>query len=824
MSSEQDLTVNDADKALFGVSGQRIPIIEQMDIMSIDFNLSQPRRLIRASIRQAWPGDALLVGEMIDRWVEAAQDEYGSDINMFMLMGGNTELHNYDDLPLVDGLARLVNLARSIERRGLINNITVARSSADGYVVETGERRLMAHHLLVKYRHDKFGVIKAEIVDQSDVWRMATENFDRQDLNAISVARQLGVLLMDLCKDVDGVDFGTYQDMALDTFCDRAYFAQAANGDVHRLRKGQAELVANAIGKSVAQMRQYRSLLRIPDEMWMVADDGNWTEGFIRSELERERQDSVTNVTLEDDERQKQTRGKAPHDVAWDDLKEAARLRNEAEDITENEGIVSPVRMIMAGDRVTTKDGFPGLVETTSFDRKWADVLIDGDRGATTLSIESLTLVDAVDTHKPIDDQGIDIDGVHYSDDLDLIEKTLAKSEGADSPDIQAGDRVMTPKGEGTVTSSMKSIKGNGKLAHWIQTDDGHTFICQGDDISSVLPAISDHELIDDEPEPEISEIIYQFSGGDRVVTNDGHGRFWKQLDETQCGIQLDGENIDVIGYELANIMLESEWPGMEIGDRVQHGNSGHVVVVKSFEIGHPITWAWCDTGDGIPRQFDISKLTIVSRNTVVEPEEVLVADVDYGEDIEHGFEINSRVLTVSDPPELGTVTEIEGNRIWVTFDDKRLGVNAYNSEFLMSATDDKADEPVARIDSDQEIDQDYNDPYFPETHQDTASIVSVENPGLSKILSALSTYFHLHEELDVDIEWSLDDLMISRGQLEHELDTENNLDKYINDMAAISKNLRLYLEQIAGVIDNWCIELEQIAADYVEGGNDAES
>ena len=65
--------------------------------------------------------------------------------------------------------------------------------------------------------------------------------------------------------------------------CDRAFYAQVADGAVFRVPRGQGEVLIGALGlKNPAQLRQYRALLDLPDEVWTIADDLDWAEGYIR--------------------------------------------------------------------------------------------------------------------------------------------------------------------------------------------------------------------------------------------------------------------------------------------------------------------------------------------------------------------------------------------------------------------------------------------------------------------------------------------------------------------------------------------------------------
>ena len=194
--------------------------------------------------------------------------------------------------PLEASFQRVVDLAASIRQDGLMNPVTVA-ASGNGYVIETGERRWLAVHLLrwhfgVDDENErgalKWDKIPAVQIDQPDVWRQAAENNVRDDLNAVSKARQLALLLMDIHnKDSDFKPIGSFDH-------EQDFYAQVANGYKYRIPVGMGEKLANVLGfSSPKQVRDYRRLLKIERELWDVADDEDWTEGAIREAVKQKR-------------------------------------------------------------------------------------------------------------------------------------------------------------------------------------------------------------------------------------------------------------------------------------------------------------------------------------------------------------------------------------------------------------------------------------------------------------------------------------------------------------------------------------------------------
>ena len=95
-------------------------------------------------------------------------------------------------------LLRLADLAGSIRQDGLTNPITVVKTG-DTHVIETGERRWVAFHLLNAYIDgDDYQSIPARRMPELNLWRQASENTARDALNAIARARQIALLLMDM--------------------------------------------------------------------------------------------------------------------------------------------------------------------------------------------------------------------------------------------------------------------------------------------------------------------------------------------------------------------------------------------------------------------------------------------------------------------------------------------------------------------------------------------------------------------------------------------------------------------------------------------------
>ncbi len=191
--------------------------------------------------------------------------------------------------PLEASFIKLINLAESIHRDGLSNPITVAKVDNQNYIIETGERRWLAYNLLDMFFEDHdYSKIPARLVEEVSIWRQAAENNARDNLNAVSRARQLAILLMDL--------YGRDNFAGLDQFNhEQDFYAQVADGNQYPVPRGKGEQVINAMGlKNTVQIRQYRDILRRSHEQWDLADDTDMTERQIR---DMQKGDTVTVVT-----------------------------------------------------------------------------------------------------------------------------------------------------------------------------------------------------------------------------------------------------------------------------------------------------------------------------------------------------------------------------------------------------------------------------------------------------------------------------------------------------------------------------------------------
>lgn len=278
------------------------PLLEKLDkhitakpisIFDIRPDPTQPRRTVPYLVRQQWDGH---VETLFETWLKVVEEERGDsefDVGLLLSPEGD-EIRNPAPQPIEAALLGVVDLAASIRRDGLTNPVTVVRDG-ELYLLETGERRWLAFHLLYQRTQDEqWSKIPARVMDEFSIWRQAGENNARDNLNAIGKARQLALLLMDLYR-AEGTEFEPFDRLVQPGHCDRPFYAQIADGEQWRIPRGKAELLLNAIGlKSVRQLSQYRALLSLPDDAWTVADDTNLSEYRLRQILDLKLDEAAT--------------------------------------------------------------------------------------------------------------------------------------------------------------------------------------------------------------------------------------------------------------------------------------------------------------------------------------------------------------------------------------------------------------------------------------------------------------------------------------------------------------------------------------------------
>lgn len=277
------------DNAIFerGVksNGVKRIVAKPIKIFELRADRKQPRRTVPPSVRGDWDGRADAVPGLLTKWRSSAEKELSREINVAHIFKGYEQEIDVDPKtqPVADKFLSLVNLASGIRREGLLNPIQINRIGNGGEIV-AGERRWLAHHLLAMFSDEpkKWESIPAVDVEP-DVWKQAQENGNRSPLNAIEMARQLALLIMDMYEGDDGVQFDSYDALVSPGGSDRPFYAQVADGMSYRIKRGFSDKIVEATGlKSRKQINHYRNLLNLDNETWVIADEENWTENYCR--------------------------------------------------------------------------------------------------------------------------------------------------------------------------------------------------------------------------------------------------------------------------------------------------------------------------------------------------------------------------------------------------------------------------------------------------------------------------------------------------------------------------------------------------------------
>jgi hypothetical protein len=218
------------------------------------------------------------------RWHRKVEEERNTTFELIAhLENQEQQTSNSDEAGTAIGLLesafqKIVDLAASIKRDGLTNPITIAQKGRF-FTIETGERRWLAYHLLNAVFSENIGEwanIPARVVNAHSIWRQASENNARDDLNAIGKSRQLALLLM----DTHGLD--NFQ--PIESFAhEQDFYLQILLEDKDRVPYGYGETLLNAMGfKNKSTFKRYRDLLQLSPEVWTLADDYDCPESVLR--------------------------------------------------------------------------------------------------------------------------------------------------------------------------------------------------------------------------------------------------------------------------------------------------------------------------------------------------------------------------------------------------------------------------------------------------------------------------------------------------------------------------------------------------------------
>lgn len=292
-----------ADSEIFGAivaadaQNERVKLI---NIFEITGNIAQPRRAVPSAVRANWDGNPLTIADMFSVWWDVTQQERGKafPLEALLLEDEANSDRSEQPGPIETSLLQIIDLAVSIRRDGLTNPITIV-PNAGRYLIETGERRWLAYHLLYAFFDGKqperpderevWSKIPTRTMNRFDVWRQATENTARADLNAVGRARQFAILMMDLWASDEKKPRRFRPVEAFDH--EQAYYAQAVDLPTPH---GKGDILLNAMGfKHRNAIQRYRDLLTLPRDIWQMADDYNCPESILRDLVKLPHQEAL---------------------------------------------------------------------------------------------------------------------------------------------------------------------------------------------------------------------------------------------------------------------------------------------------------------------------------------------------------------------------------------------------------------------------------------------------------------------------------------------------------------------------------------------------
>jgi hypothetical protein len=238
-----------------------------LDTLRLD--LAQPRRPLPLKYASRVNAGALTLVDAVKAWAKDAGVSLKLD-------DAADERTTRGPGAALDALKR--ELAQPILEVGLINPISVVAASDGHYTIETGERRALAHALLVAAGHAAFANVPTQIVgrDVDIARRQIEENEAREDLSAVHRARMWWNARYRLSK-LGRIDWSKYDG--------------AANLNDALSASERGELVTwteveRALGRT-RQMRAYHlRVLDMPAEAIRLAEEYGLSEKALRPVLE----------------------------------------------------------------------------------------------------------------------------------------------------------------------------------------------------------------------------------------------------------------------------------------------------------------------------------------------------------------------------------------------------------------------------------------------------------------------------------------------------------------------------------------------------------
>jgi hypothetical protein len=279
-------TVQDVDGMTYGrveIPGEgRSERARLVKLRELWIAVTQPRKIVPVHVQLKWNGDPEGMGALLGRWDTAVQRALKPGERLHW----RTVLNDLDVIdvkreeaePVVTSFLSVLDLAINIRDHGLNMPVTYSKLPDGRNLLHTGGRRTLAYHMLMLgLDFEKYGAIPA-LEREYSAFTQAAENNQRESMNAISQARAVANMLMEM--HAGEIDLRPYEELVGDDGCDRPYYAQMAGVSV---KHGRLEEIMSALNTSNrARVSHYRKLLELANEAWMLADERNLSEGYLR--------------------------------------------------------------------------------------------------------------------------------------------------------------------------------------------------------------------------------------------------------------------------------------------------------------------------------------------------------------------------------------------------------------------------------------------------------------------------------------------------------------------------------------------------------------
>lgn len=287
----QPLSKNNLTDEMFDALAPDVVSETTLPIMDIIPDATQPRRIVPYEIRRTWDGTPQGYSKLIDAWENHARKVAGGSFPVDILTGKASALDIKTDDPLALNFAELLGFAANIRDIGLNHPIGVVKRGSYHRIIY-GERRWTGFQILNHYlgTTEDWSSIPVKIADVGE-WELVkaqvAENNQSKRPNAIGRAREFAKMLM-IARTDSGERYDSWDQLVVPGGCDRAWYAQVSNGELHRIPRNMGPQFEQSLNISIGQMRQYRGLLRltedhkINDALWTMGDEGDWAEQFMR--------------------------------------------------------------------------------------------------------------------------------------------------------------------------------------------------------------------------------------------------------------------------------------------------------------------------------------------------------------------------------------------------------------------------------------------------------------------------------------------------------------------------------------------------------------